>query len=347
MKTNRFFLGFLAVATMFTACSKDEAGEMLQSEKGISFGLQGGMPSLKANSTTKANVDAFVVYGNDNANAGTKMLFENVTAALDLGRSSYAYSPLRYYNKGADNARFFAFSPVTAKPAKVKPTADFMTTATGAEMLSFEYTVPKPLNDGKTSQIDLLVASVNVTPSASAVTLSFQHALARIFVSANNSAVNPVIISSLTLKNLHETGRFALATGASIPNNLEWNWTTIGVKTNYAYVLAEAGVVVPDKNNGGLLPKRITSMEQGMMVMPQVTQNDGDDETPKAGDFYLEVEYNIVGSTPGVAQFLLEDGFEFEAGKQYTIQLHFSGTEVKFDIEVADFEDLEDVPAYY
>ena len=329
------FLMVAFIATVFlTACNNEIAVESMEKGQEISFRLQGGMPdvSSRALATTIANLEAFVVYGTDDVLAATNdLIFDGATVAreFDSSPASFTYAPKKYFSEGAIHAGFLAFSPVSASISN----PDLTALLTGA---SFDYTVPEPDD----SQEDLLVAMQTVIPAPGMppVSLEFSHALARIFVTATNDMDDPVIIESLTLSNLYSEGKMEIDYDFYATPQLSSKWTNHANMIDYEYILAETGVAVPAQTTTQRL---VTSMEQGMMVLPQETQNTNDDDVQDAGDFALVVEYSIGNLTSQTAYILLEDKFEFEANKQYTINISFSGATlilIDFTVTVKDFE---------
>jgi len=142
-----------------------------------------------------------------------------------------------------------------------------------------------------------------------------------------------VVITGLSLKNLSSKGTITGTPAAT------WTWGWSGYDTpdnDYDYVLATTGVAVPV---GVTTATLVTSMEQGMMILPQaiVTSTPAD---YTAGDFALEVTYNVANLTAQKAYVYLGNGYKFDAGKQYAITIAFSGAdliEINFDIKVTDF----------
>ena len=331
MKTFRFSLVAMIATVLFTACSNEDAVRPKNDETPeISFRLQGGTPEITPRSmaTTTLNVDAFVVYGTDNvtdAGTGTN-IFDGVTVARQVG-GGFDYNPKKYYGSGAVNAEFVAFSPVSAN-ISAPATASLLTTA------SFGYEVKVPDNTGDITQEDLLVAGTSVTTIAAApVHLQFGHALSRIFVKATNGLSENIVITGLSLKNLYSTGTITGTPAAA----WTWAWGGYGGTKDYDYILATTGVAVKP---GVSAPTLVTSMEQGMMVLPQATVNASPATDFNPGDFALEVTYDVANITGQTAHVLLNDGYTFEPGKQYAITIEFSGTdliEINFTIDVDPF----------
>ena len=326
MKMKNLFLGMslLTAAGLWTGCSNDEVVDAADGKQAISFRVQGGMPDLRATGTTKAYVDAFVVYGTDNVFAAKdELIFDGVTVALQTD-GTFDYAPKRFHAEGAVNAGYFAFSPASAKVSN-PVTAGFLTA--GA---SFDYTVPKPDDSGNTTQEDLLVSNTAVAAILSYVNLDFTHALSRIFITASNHSVEPVIIDTLTLRNLFSKGTLKVNAPSAT-----WAWTDHTDKMDYQYMLAPTGVAVPANS---LSMKLVTSMEQGMMVLPQETANTGSIFDFDPGDFALEVKYQFANLGKQTKLIMVHDGFEFEANKQYLIHIDFTAWAIEFTIDVLDFE---------
>ena len=347
MKTNRFFLAILAVAgMMMTACSNDEAIQLNNEPQAISFRTQGGTPSsvLRTTATTTDYVDAFVVYGTDNVFGAANLIFDGVTVARQI-EGGFDYAPKRYYGENAFRARFFAFSPVSTHIDNINP--DILPAGVDDAVITFDYTVPKPNELGDTAQEDLLVAFENIAPSPDplpdCVILHFTHALSRIFVTARNYTAETIVIDSLVLQNLVTKGTFAYYPYAAPDPNIVWTPSTdpddVG---NYTYILAESGVAlppVPSPINPSLtLPVYLTSREQGMMVLPQATVNDGDPGNPS--NFALKIQYQFANWGTQTKYIFLPDGWIFSPNTQYTIHIEFTGKAIEFDIEVGPYSVL-------
>jgi len=340
MRTRNFLLVALIATGFFSACNNDTA-EPLKSGQEISFRLQGGMPEVttRALATTLENLDAFVVFGTDNVSAATSgLLFDGVTVSRKLGNLAdptvFTYSPAVYYNENASQAGFFAFSPISAIELSNIDVTNFMTGA------SFDYTVPVPgvNGDGNVAQVDLLVAGAALagTPLPTTVNLTFEHALSRIFITASNATPDPVIITGLRLLNLVTTGTLNVDPSAA------WDWTSSSILGNYPFILAESGVVVP----GTTLPPPpdklyVTSMEQGMMVLPQETVNKSNDYS--LGDFALEINYDFANLKNQTKYVYLVDGYKFEKSMQYRINITFTGTAIDFHVDVDPFDPITEV----
>lgn len=359
----KLFLGLslLAIAGMWTACTNDEAMDFAGGQRAISFRTQGGMPEVtKATATTNDHIDAFVVYGSDTNGATTPVtvtLFDGETIGRKAGSTNtFTYNPLRYYSLDAEYANFVAYSPVSAKMAK----------GTDPTKTTFTYEVLAPDGaTGKTTQEDLLIAGTKIKKDGfgkGSVKVNFEHALSRVFVKAKNEMKETVTITGLKLKNLYSKGTITGTppTGYTLPDTGDpmeyydhwtWAWTvTADTKTDYSYALAQSGGIAVKTMGSSENAVLVTSMEQGMMVLPQVVANTADDPTA-AGvkDFALEVTYSVGNLTGQVAYVFLKkkdatpNTFEFVPGKQYAITVNFGGSstpeliQIGFDVSVSDF----------
>jgi hypothetical protein len=211
----------------------------------------------------------------------------------------------------------------------------------------------------------------------SSVPLHFKHALSRVFVKASNKNQEEVVITKLSLHNLYNQGRLDIdgtkwTDGPDAYTPAEVNYTSFEVDINedykasvtddahykvlwtfegftqdhvYPYVLPASGISVAA--NTANEPKYIVSREQGMLVLPQATKNENPYGAVDADqDFFVEVTYsisNIKDKTVRAAftdVYGREDGSKplvFEFGKQYALNIEFSGTAVNFDIFVENW----------
>jgi hypothetical protein len=335
MKVKDLFFVFPVAAGLLYGCSKNDIIDNPADKQAIAFRVQNSVPAPRTTGTTLDYVNAFVAYGTDNqfaAKTPSELIFNGVTVARQPGdQNVFDYNPKRFYSIGATNAGFFAYSPVTKKVTNVTVT-NFLTAG-----LKLDYEVVLPDESGNTTQEDLLIAHTAITPVTTAVTLNFQHALARIFVKAINQFSEPVTITGLTLKNLKSKGTLNLTPGSP----WSWSWESQGFPKDYGYVLAKTGIAVKPKVETATL---VTSNEQGMMVLPQETVNTGEEKTFDTGDFTLEVKYDVANLKDQTANIMLKKDYSFEAGKQYAITITFTGTEINFNITVSNFVDIAEAP---
>ena len=319
MRTNKFLVIALAAAGLFTACSNNDEPVKMNQGNEISFRLQGGMPSAKTTATTIDNVDAFVVWGSDNT--PTPLLFDGVTVArkAETTPAVFTYAPNRYYGQGATAAAYIAYSPVSAGVV-----SGITLNGVLVDPSTFTYKVLAPENTlGVTTQEDLLFTAAGVSTSATVVPLSFIHALSRVFITATNSTSDLITIESLTLSGLKSEGTITVNAGAT-----GWDWGGQTDITPYEYALAPTGVAVPV----GSAKTMVTSMEQGMMILPQTTPPAADLE-----EVSLDVVYGI-GNLTGQTKKIVIPSYKFAANNQYSIDIAFTDVAITFTITVTAFD---------
>ena len=347
MKTFKFSLVALVATALFTACSNEDAVQPINGEaQEISFRLQGGTPEIttRATATTTPYVDAFVVYGTDNV-VGVAKIFDGETVARQVS-GNFDYTPKKYYSIGAASAGFFAYSPVSATVniSSISTTNPLSATVTAA------YTViaPNTVNPGNTVQEDFLVAGTTVaSPFTAPVSLDFQHALSRIFVKATNSLNETVVITGLKLLRLNSAGTITGTPGtpAAAPGTpYTWSWGGYSSMIDYEYILARTGVAVPKSTT----PTLVTSMEQGMMVLPQSTTGDlNANGIWDAGEFALEVTYDVGNLTAQTIRVFSATPIVFAMNSQYAITIAFGSAggpiEIEFSITVSPFGAINDI----
>ncbi|MDL2299681.1 fimbrillin family protein [Bacteroides sp. OttesenSCG-928-E20] len=332
----KIFLGvsLLAIAGVWTGCSNDEVMDATSSEaRAIDFRVQGGVPAVsRTTTTTKDKVDAFVVYGTDDV--ATANIFDGVTVARVAETATYTYSPLRYYSVGAAYADFVAYSPVSAKMTSSVP-ASLTTSA------PFNYELAAPNSTGTTAQDDLLVSAMRVEDNDfnNSVSFTFQHALSRLFVKASNPLNEIITIKSLTLNNLYSKGTIT----ATYSSGWTWGWgNSQNTAKPYSFILPDTGVALP----AGADKQQVVSAEQGMMVIPQTTVDNGD-ETLDSGEFNIEISYIIGNQTASQTRnFFFKQTLTFDISTQYAILISFTGlNEIEFAItDVGGFTAGDDIP---
>ena len=394
MNTDKFLTkGILSLATaaiMMAGCSDDKIILGDESGRPVAFRLQGNLPASRATGTTVYNVNAFVVngqvYDNDDKPLPDPLFDAQTVARVEGEANSFDYYPKRYYPDAAAHACFPAYSPVT-------PNVSSGFKGSTANMITYTVLPPDSVS-GNTRQEDLLVAYTKVDGAVQpadkapvsragfdqAVSLTFKHALSRVFVKASNSNVEPVVIKRLSLNNLYDKGVLDIDgtgwTGSGVytpagsevdinegyidapgtsPNDYKVLWSPISPQTSsYRYVLPSSGVSVAartDMKNSIY----VVSKEQGMLVMPQTTRNTGnagevDLDANLHGDFYVEVTYDLSNIKNKTVRAAFRDinkldaGLTFEFGKQYALEIAFSGTAITFAINVEDWN-VEDKPA--
>jgi hypothetical protein len=106
-----------------------------------------------------------------------------------------------------------------------------------------------------------------------------------------------------------------------------------------AWQLAESGIMVPV----GGSPVQVTADDQALLVLPQTTQNPGNDAKADPSDFYLEVTYTVGNITETIPAYFNDinkltpdnnQGLTFEMGRQYAINVSITATGLSFGLVV-------------
>jgi hypothetical protein len=356
---------FLSGALTLAGCSQDEPADVPAGSNAISFWMQGAPGGLRSTSTPTDYISGFVVnaHHSKETNYGpSDYLLRGVTVYRgEGGGNTWQYSPVSYFPVGdafTDYVDFFAYSPAGSNRVSPK-----LGDAADANQ-TIGYTVPKPsgINGGAATQEDLLVAyqKVGADDYDKTVKLQFRHALSRVLVAAKSSlASSNVTVTGLTLKNLYSEGTLNLkgntSTGTTPSNGIPQStvppastteqdswvyndqlvtignyvtlWQSLATPEEYTYVLPALGVTV------GATSELVTTVEQGMFVLPQTTAGDLSQALNSATDFYLEVAYSLDGKaqTPASIRFadingVANQSVTFEIGRQYVLNLTFGGT---------------------
>ncbi|MDR1344288.1 MAG: fimbrillin family protein [Tannerellaceae bacterium] len=316
------------------------------------------------------------VYGSDDDTKGSwqrEKLFDAQTVARIEGQANtFDYNPKRYYPDAANVAYYSAYSPVTKNI-----TTGFK--GSTSNQITYNVLQPDGVYGNTTQEdllvaytkVEGVVQENDNAPVYRAgfetpVLLNFKHALSRVFVKASNWNNDIVVIKSLSLHNLHGEGTLDIDdTGGWNENDkvninegymdvassknvndykILWNSTDSPEKI-YEYVLPASGVSVAGMT--GNTPKYIVSKEQGMLVLPQTTINNDDLGKVDSGDFYVKVTYSIgnsgeekskMAAFPDLNQ-ISGKGLTFEFGKQYALNISFSGMTISFDIKVENWDE--------
>ncbi|MDR1882663.1 MAG: hypothetical protein LBR26_07760 [Prevotella sp.] len=152
----RFLPGlFLSGLLLLSGCSQDDVSGVAAGSRAIDFRAQGGMSSLKATTTSKDNIQSFVVSANHGGDwtVDDDYLISAATVYRQGGgdpdaTARWTYSPQAYFPTDKSSfVEFLAYSPAVSKNV----TAGLKDAATaGDEFQTITYTVPKPSSSGAT-----------------------------------------------------------------------------------------------------------------------------------------------------------------------------------------------------
>jgi len=153
--------------------------------------------------------------------------------------------------------------------------------------------------------------------------------LSRIFVTAQNSTGADVKVKSLSLVNVYNSGTYSYKDGEWTPDD--------GVgKEDLPFTIAESGVYLSKETS---VRTYLVSKEQGLLIIPQEAEN-ASTAGYETGDFALKVEYEFANLKNQTAYVAIENEYPFEPGKQYAINIEFTGVEVKMGtIDVTSWGD--------
>ena len=317
-KRSKLFIATLALAGIFMACSNDKALEnMNNSAREISFSTQGGMPTTRVAATTADQIDAFLVWGGETTQSwGTNGLLFNGQTVFRTLSNSFDYFPKKYHpNVGNYDQYYVAFSPVSAF------TGGGRTPNTNIFVVEdFIVHCPSIGTDGKTTQVDILIAVYEENQGATPkpIEFNFVHALSRVYVSAINETADPVFIKNITYKNMYQKAHLTYARGTAGPV-----WNNLNDIFNYSYLLSQS-VGVPAGSTTEVYT--VVAPDQGMLLIPQTLNT-------------IEVKY-ILGGEEFTATYNA-GGINLLLNHQYNFLIKFVDDRHAIEFEVIDVSDFQ------
>jgi len=191
--------------------------------------------------------NTFKVYGTKTSHGGTKIqtVFDGVEVAAQIAAgdepNTWSYSPVRYWDKQADNYKFVAFAPATAPLTYTHgdkevgdATATFSSTSNlvikgqnlqeGAPQTKEKHTgfTGETGKDCDVMRAELFpVAAPKTTPE---VNLTFHHTLAKLnlTVKANSDAPYAITINSINVNDLFSAGKYDHNKGWVVANDMDY-----------------------------------------------------------------------------------------------------------------------------
>ena len=353
----------------YTACSHDDAVTVdTLPFAPVSFRIQDRTPLTRTAATTTGQINALIVNGQITSTDASRSqtLLNGITVyRLKGSESRFDYNPHAFYPSWADRAEFNAYSTVSGRVEGF----NISDKEEGTDN-TVAYSVPDP---ALLPQEGLLVASTAVEEInlGGYVLFNMRHALSRIHIRALNLMIYPVIIHHITLHNLYGSG--TLDINAKVWNRGKYSsgspvadinrdyvaaplsfddykilWKPAGSSSaSYSWQLPPAGGVVPA--SGAI--EYITSDDQAMLVMPQITRNTGNDafvtDADKQTDFYIEIGYTIQNYSSTIRAAFVDvnnlppgpacEGIVFEMGRQYSLTVCFTLEAVTFTVNTGDW----------
>lgn len=330
-------------ALSLAACQQNEITESMDlngSAIGFSTNLLGAGPtrgtSIAAGDigTAIGKKPAVLAYHTESdwANTATPNFMYNTE--LTNSASSWTYSPIKFWpNTG--KVSFFAYAPHDGTGMSLSSK-----TATGTPKITFT------VQSDPSSQIDLLLAApvmnnTKVAHSASAVTLSFKHALAKIVFKAQTAndysgGGTTVTLQSIKIGKLTAgSAKNAFRTVETVEmDNASPNWTD--TSGSFQGFTLESG----DLQNKTLTSsyQQVTAVGEELFVIPQNFSTGEDVGLP------IEVQYQVStldGGSPiittNTATGIITPNLL--AGKAYIVQLNVSLSEITFACSLTPWED--------
>ena len=336
-----------------SSCTNDEVIPNTSADNAIEFGTYLGRDAQTRGTTlTTSNLTNFGVFAYYTGNAdyetapfAPNFMYDQLVQK-SLGETEWNYAPEKYWpNNSGDKVSFFAYAPHQDHVA--------MATSPGqADDPKINFSVDETTN----KQIDLLWAKqVDKTKQAvnEKVKFTFQHALSRIAFSVE-SIINKVNgdetntpdddangtyyvdnATTVKVKQVRLLGEFA-NTGTLNLNDGTW---VPASQTETAYVLNSENFN-PIRDAVENSKKQLNREDSYLMILPQTT-------TCK-----IEVTYDVIttdgalsGGNSTITNVITSEAFDFNFGQgnAYNFCLHLGMTSVKFDAEVKNWNNIDDI----
>lgn len=315
----RTYLNYLQtalLAALTAGCAQNEVTETSpDAHAAIGFSVYTGMPTSRGSSLTTADIQkagtgtgygfGVCVYQTAAAYdpAKTKSPFmDNTQVTYDSGKSTWTYSPLKFWPTNTDKLSFFAYAPYSAAAGDLGISL-LTPTPTGTADPGLKYELPE-----QADMTDLCLAQSQLDKTSTgggSISLNLKHALSRVGMTIrtnvdldNNPLVNLYItdISFVHTSKLAKTGTLNMRTGL-------WEATPT------AYL--PATYPLTDEDNGGILKKvqasgfadyTVKSVKVPYTAASPLTDDhyyffmpvNGTTGTSADGDVQLSITYDIV-----------------------------------------------------
>lgn len=348
-----------AVAIAAVACSRTY-DVVPASDQAIGFSSWTGYltKARTAGTNTFGDGDTFAVYGYKEASSTKTTVFDDVVVSTTDG-TTWTYSPLRYWDRNADQYVFYAVSPSAIG------TAATVTPQTG-EITSASITFAG--NDN-----DILVADKETVANAafgSQVDLDFNHIASLVdfkVAKAPNLHDATVTVTAFTLANIKATGTFGVsdaynATVYGGTNGPVVTWTPTAT-ASYVPANGVTSVTLPQviaEDDAFSVPAepadgKSTMIINNLVVMPQVFTAPADPAvTTDATAQKLTITYTIEVTDGGTNEYtstlwlsdfdIVNDTDQadtkvasWDTGKHYTFYITLDSTPIVFGATVNDW----------
>lgn len=308
---------------------------------------------------------AFSVYGWKTVEGTTTPIFENYSVsyvddaamyeknyAAEWGEEFVAgwyYKNLRYWDKMASAYQFCAYTPSQAS-ANVACSAEGTITIGTADKpvavdemnLLFERPQKELAFTG--FKYDYMTAVSTATAAVGKVSLTFQHLQAklnvRIKLDDKVTTAQDVRVKTIEIHNLSNKGYYTNAAGVGVTG-----WTVIPASDDYVPAVYKGFSLNTDKEDDNFNEHYV--IEQ--LILPQTIKKATSAE-PSLSEFTeacLYVEYTIGNEvfksfSPLANIFTTADTYDFEGGKQYTVNVIVGPSPIEFTVQVSEWADAID-----
>lgn len=320
--------------------------------------------SSRANSTALNDFyPAFKVYGWKTVGSTTTAIFEDYGinyvddettykesyeaewGQMETFEAGWYYQNLRYWDKMASGYQFCAYAPVEASDVVECSEDGQITIGSSTEAVSVETTNLMATPDDELAftgfEYDYMTATkAESNGTVENVSLTFQHLQAklniRIRLNESVTTAQEVKVTEIGVHNLGNKGYYdSEATGTGVVSG----WTLTTADDDYV-----PAVTTDYPINGSDSKSDYYVLEQ--LILPQTIQKAATTE-PSLAEFdeaCLYVEYTIGDEvfksfSPLANIFTTADTYDFEGGKQYTINVIVGPSPIEFTVDVAAWAD--------
>ena len=349
MKKNFFMLA--ATAALFAACAETELVNEVNVEgtqQEIGFSTFAGKTTRAENSTQTEKLGLEQHHGDFDVWAykntmNPAYVFEDVEVTYVTADDKWEYTPLKYWDKAANDYEFYAAAPSRADWKLIRGTAAqnddyFKLVNFVLEDKSIESTEYTQSFKGTNTQ-DLMIASPeNVGEAAilaaQKVNLEFNHILSRLNVTVKKSEVlknETVVLTAISVKNLPNSGSFDESKVAISAASSTERWDVFSA---YKGQITGIGLASVETKASYV----IQSLIMPQNVEYQAIDRDGSNNSTTVAP-YLELAYTI-GGEPFNASYNLANTFGSEAdpvpfneGWQNTLNITIDASVIEFEAE--------------
>lgn len=304
----------------------------------------------------------FNVYGWKTVEDKTSTVFDNVTVSyFDAEKSSgvkpgaewgdnvetgWYYKYIRYWDKLASKYQFSAYAPVAASDDVYCAEDGLITIGTAAKPIKVEGTnlMEKPAKELAYTGFEYDYMTAQATDKVGEVSLVFSHLQAklnvRIYLDESITTAQDVSIQKVKIHNLGDKAYYTNEDNAGISG-----WTLCNVTDiyeQYIPTVEQTYTLNAKENFNGYY-----ILEQ--LIIPQ-TIDKATNETPQLQPYSeacIYVEYTIGNEvfksySPLANIFSSAATYDFEGGKQYTVNIIVGPSPIEFTAEVATWADAVD-----